>query len=429
MIDASAVEVAAVRDEAVDLRKGLQDIRVVQSKVLEKQDDSEDQLSPWLKKLDAANFRLKETMDDLRSTMVHSSLRPSEEGDTNKSRSLLSFIDEAGVEGVRRNVYAAIDEAKSIRPQLIESTTPFLDILVDIEGQDQIILRELGALQAIPDEFPSILDALEQGAAVIADDLESLVKHYDLCMTAFRYTENFTEAAKTISLDPPPDLPDGMALENNMAKSLESMSEADRREMLQIVAKDASEVDDCVSGIQDHVIEMEEQMDRIEGYFTSTKELRKVANQAMDQVDRAKGLASVAEAAALQFDHDWRDLDGLFAGHLDELDSLSEVYIGFLTAYDGLIVEVARRGHAKQQRQKVVANATRALEQLYIQELGERDAFRERHGDSLPTDLWAGLMDRPLKFVVSQAKDDGLPIPELPRDIVDAAAKRLGRPT
>lgn len=418
-----------VREASKRPQDGLQRVRLVRDSLAETQNGSEDRLAPWLQKLDTANYRLKETMDDLRSTMVHAALSPPEEANNWTQKSLLSFIDEAGVEGVRRNVYAAIDEAKATKPKLMESTTEFLNAAKAAEDRDQASLREYAVLQAVPPQFSSILESLDQGAADVAEDLDSLVKHYDLCMTAFRYTENFVEAAKTISMDPPPDYPVGHKLDHSLKKPLEPISEEERREMLQIVAKDAAEVDDVVVSIQDRVIEMEEQMERIEVYSRGMKDLIRDGEESRKDFGRAVTLIIGTEAALENFHAAWQDLDGMFADYLGELDSLSEVYTGFLTAYDGLIVEVARRGHAKQQRLKVVASATRALEQLYIQELGERDAFRERHGDSLPTDLWPGLMDRPLKFVVSQAKDDGLPIPELPSDVVEAAAKRLGRAT
>jgi autophagy-related protein 17 len=50
-----------------------------------------------IRRLDDADARLQATMDVLRSTVVEAQFRPEEEGE----RSLLDFVDEAGVEGMR----------------------------------------------------------------------------------------------------------------------------------------------------------------------------------------------------------------------------------------------------------------------------------------------------------------------------------------
>jgi autophagy-related protein 17 len=61
-----------------------------------------------IKTLDAANARLENTMDALRSTMVEAAFRPKEES----PRSLLDFVDEHGVETVRDGLKESIRASK-----------------------------------------------------------------------------------------------------------------------------------------------------------------------------------------------------------------------------------------------------------------------------------------------------------------------------
>ena len=107
------------------------------------------------------------------------------------------------------------------------------------------------------------------------------------------------------------------------------------------------------------------------------------------------------------------------------LEDLREVYKNFLGAYDGLIVEVARRKAVKHQMEKVVREAQAKLEKLYEDDAAERDAFRMDQGDYLPSDIWPGLANPPPKFLFSRADDASGSVPDLPRKTVEEALKRL----
>lgn len=61
-----------------------------------------------IRSLDAADIRLQKTMDVLRSTIVDAAFRPSNE----EPRSLLDFIDEAGVEAMRTALKDSIDQSQ-----------------------------------------------------------------------------------------------------------------------------------------------------------------------------------------------------------------------------------------------------------------------------------------------------------------------------
>lgn len=61
-----------------------------------------------IRSLDAADNRLQKTMDVLRSTIVEAAFRPANE----ESRSLLDFVDEAGVENMRTALKDSIDQSQ-----------------------------------------------------------------------------------------------------------------------------------------------------------------------------------------------------------------------------------------------------------------------------------------------------------------------------
>jgi autophagy-related protein 17 len=61
-----------------------------------------------IRSLDAADNRLQKTMDLLRSTIVVATFRPENE----EPRSLLDFVDEAGVETMRTTLKDSIDQSQ-----------------------------------------------------------------------------------------------------------------------------------------------------------------------------------------------------------------------------------------------------------------------------------------------------------------------------
>jgi autophagy-related protein 17 len=88
-------------------------------------------------------------------------------------------------------------------------------------------------------------------------------------------------------------------------------------------------------------------------------------------------------------------------------------------------VEVARRKAVKTQMEKVVREAQAKLEKLYEDDAADRDAFRIDQGDYLPSDIWPGLANPPLRYIISRADDESGSVPDLPRKTVEEALKRL----
>jgi autophagy-related protein 17 len=109
----SAVEESIILDSRTAfLRKGIsQQVRILR-KVRNGVDhvfkEGERDFQETLRSLDAADNRLKKTMEVLRSTIVDAAFRPANE----EPRSLLYFVDEAGVETTRSALRYCIDQSQ-----------------------------------------------------------------------------------------------------------------------------------------------------------------------------------------------------------------------------------------------------------------------------------------------------------------------------
>lgn len=192
-----------------------------------------------------------------------------------------------------------------------------------------------------------------------------------------------------------------------------------------VLDNDAAEVEEVVIEIQDRISQMEGQLDQVllwkEKKESESEEVM-AAMKLLEQVGaRLSGYISQSQTFVARWNEEKSKIEEGMAG----LEDLRDVYQHFLGAYDGLIVEVARRKAVRNQMEKVMRDAHSKLEQLYEDDVEERDAFRLDQGEYLPMDIWSGLSDPPPKYTFLRVGDDRESVPDLPRKTVEEALKRL----
>jgi autophagy-related protein 17 len=57
--------------------------------------------------------------------------------------------------------------------------------------------------------------------------------------------------------------------------------------------------------------------------------------------------------------------------------------------------------------------------------LEHREDFKANQGEYLPSDIWPGLMNPPVRYEITAIDDEGNAIPELKKDVVEKALQRL----
>ncbi|OXV07533.1 hypothetical protein Egran_04704 [Elaphomyces granulatus] len=434
------------------------------------------QFASVLEELDAADDRLKLTLSKLRETVVDPAFRP--EGEEPKS--LHDFVDERGIEELQTALKGAIDRTNAAQAQLDASNYAFDEELgfmqqalrrpgtamelVSSRSSTSISMSSVGASNAVLpslSSFSTMLRSLESHAQEMADLLESLVRHFDLCVTAVKHTEGGGAAARSITGDMPTGVHLGVRVGDetedgddvNANTPLEPMTDDDYEEMLNVLTRDATEAEDVVLEIQDRIGDMES---IVENVLAQRDALFSTYNTTTEIFERLSSLASsrlpecIAQAHA--FTRVWNEEhDRIRAGMADLLD-LRSLYMGFFDAYDGLILEVARRKHVRQGIDRVLRETGMKLDELYDEDVNAREAFRVEHGDYLPSDIWPGLGRGPMKVKFVRVSGDGLDdatgeteiepheeakvankdentdggdyIPDLPKQVVDNAVAR-----
>jgi autophagy-related protein 17 len=237
----------------------------------------------------------------------------------------------------------------------------------------------------------------------MASLLDSLVRHFDLCVNAIKHTEGGFAAVKKAATDN--QLPDGVTVsgvieEPSNDAGLEPISDEDRRQMLNVLSNDAAEVEDVVRELHQRLQLMEEQHDQIQEHvgrltasYTST-----IAAFAILETIGSRLPAYIASSQ--DFLLRWADSKAQIGEQMEELESMRIFYEGYMTSYYGLIEEVARRKAAEEKMKAILKKAMEQVRKLHDADTKEREAFRREVGDYLPSDLWPGLVADAPRFEI-----------------------------
>ncbi|KAJ6138883.1 Autophagy-related protein 17 [Penicillium samsonianum] len=440
-----------------------------------------DEFSMALKNLDAADARLRNTIDLLRGTIVHASFRPGDE----EQKSLHDFVDERGVEELHASLKASIDRTNTARAELDTSNREFDD---ELQATRQSLRHYHTATKLASSRLsitsssssasdsglltlssmPGQIQSLEAHAQEMAILLEALVRHFDLCVTAVKHTDGGGAVARSITGDMPTVVDgsnDGMPnigaeINANLNAPLDPMTDAEYQEMVAVLIKDAPEADDVVMEIQDRINEMESIFEQVQAQRDALLSISKAT------IEVHSHLSSLASSRlpryisqAHNFTRVWLEENDRINSGLAELSDLHSLYDGFLNAYDSLMLEVARRRHVRQRVEKVLRDTRHKLDQLHDEDAAARDTFRVEQGDFLPSDIWPGVGLAPMQVQflrlsggpldndpvaqnaleepsvheytgavkprVSDGSAEGEQIPDLPRDLIEEAYARV----
>lgn len=458
------------------LRRGLNNqlrlLYQVRSEVADISKRGRTEFEDALKNLDAADARLRNTLDLLRKTSVHTSFRPKDE----ESKSLHDFVDERGVEELNTAMRDSIDRINSARGDLDTSNREFDD---ELESIRQALHRYRSAtklassrasvssssssasesdLQPVS-SMPGMLQSLEEHARKMARNLESLANHFDLCVKVLKHTQGGGAAARSITGDMPTDVSgEGVIkIEETLDAPQDPITDKEYRDMLQVIINDTPVAEDVVVEFQDRINDMESIFEQV---MVQHDALISISNATLEVHQHLSTLASTGLPRYISqthnFTHVWKEENDRINSGLVELFDLHTLYKGFLNAYDNLILEVSRRSHVRKRVEKVLQHTQDKLKHLYEEDVAAREAFRVEQGDFLPSDIWPGIGNAPMQVEFLRVsggqlkegpkndndvenKDDGagvkVPstedpsqcevIPALPKDLIEEAYSRV----
>ncbi|KAI9850977.1 MAG: autophagy protein 17 [Vezdaea acicularis] len=393
------------------IKKGLNEtyriLHKVKTKIGDVKQRGQDEYEACLDELDDAERRLQATLSSLRITTVETSINR----EPDKRKVLFDYVDDDGIKDVLKAAEMCIDSTQAAQRKFEDSLNSFEEDLVSISEElppknihaSSSSSFEQASQPDLRSPIPKLLNGLETHAKEMASLLESLVRHFDLCVTALKYTEGSDSSAAVQKITD--SLPPGLDLTRNSNSAVEAPpTEEERTEMMSVLEKDASEVEDVVLEIHDRLSEMEQDSMLISEHLSHLAAVHATVLTIYQRLINVGAKLQSYRNASKAFEDAWAVEATKIRTLLDEMASLREFYTGFKGAYDNLLIEVARRHTLQGRMEATMKEAQAKVSRMYDDDVRAREVFRIQQGDYLPADIWPGLLDPPPKFAVKRLK-------------------------
>ncbi|KNG48153.1 kinase activator [Stemphylium lycopersici] len=389
--------------------------------------------------VDTSFAGLNSTLAVLRETPIEAVLQPY----GTPQKHLYDFIDSATVSNLEGTLRACIDRYNEAHNTLDESSDAF-DTSLDNLHSSMENVPITPATTSTPSPIPTLYHHLEGHAKEAAQAFQSLVQHYDLCITALRHTEGGSAAATQATGDAPVHSAD------DGAAPPEPMSEEERRDMLNVLQKDAREVEDVVTEIQERGSEMTFLLSQIENHVNHLRSEASALSSILQMISQITGEVKAHIATSRAFHVSWlQDTRPNLLNGIDEWENQRDFYERFDLAYAELLVEISSRRRRHEKAKRKAEEAQKELDRLRLEDERAREQFTLAQGDFLPLDIWPGLRDPPRQYEVrvvpsaTETQHDNLQggdewgedqegggvqsIPQLGRNVVERALTRVKR--
>jgi autophagy-related protein 17 len=376
--------------------------------------------------VDTSFTGLNSTLAVLRDTPIEAVLQPP----GTPQKHLYDFIDSAAVSNLEGTLRACIDRYNDAHATLDDSNDAFDTALENLHSSfENVPLTPTSPSH--PSPIPSLYQDLEVHAKEAAQAFQSLVQHYDLCVTALRHTEGGSAAATEAIGDAPVHSGD------EFAAPPEPMSEEERLEMVAVLVKDASEVDDVVTEIRERGSEMTFLLSQIESHINHLRDEASALSQVLLMISQITGEVKTHIATSRSFHASWLDdTRPTLLNGIEEWENQRDFYERFDLAYAELLVEISSRRRRHDKTKRKAEEAQKELDRLHAEDERAREHFTLAQGDFLPRDIWPGLEDPPRQYEVRAValENDALDeeavansIPQLGRNVVERALTRVKR--
>lgn len=258
--------------------------------------------------------------------------------------------------------------------------------------------------------------------------LDSLVSHFDLCVNAIRHTEGgYAAVRKAASSQPPgvePVSVSGVMNNEDDTTSEQTISEEERKEMLDVLEKDAEQVEDVVMELREFLSEMEQKHEAVLEYVSNLTTVHTSTLATFQMLETISARLSGYIAASQDFRLHWDDTKLNIHEQLSELESMRLFYENYHSSYDGLLLEVWRRRQTEEKVKGIMRKAMEQVERVLEGDRVEREGFRSDVGEFLPVDLWDGVNVPPSTWEFARRGEEEMSVPQLEQEVVEAAGRR-----
>ncbi|ANB15223.1 protein kinase regulatory subunit ATG17 [Sugiyamaella lignohabitans] len=306
------------------------------------------------------------------------------------ARTLRTFVHDSGIDNLRQAVGIAVEKSQVIVKDLAK-------VIESLDADINEFHKDMFSVQAIKRRG---LEAAHENTVSVATDahamallLESLTRHYDLCLKAIEMSKT-PEKYKD-------DLPEVAKILKNDSQELEAVVEElyERRKFIEVseaaVSSFYKQMNDLNMKVQTFFSELLVfGVSKLTGYSEKLEEALRIHQSQMQEIYKLK----------------------------QELQSLVDYYGLFHSAYQALILEVLRRRKSQQRMKAMVSDMLKQVHNAHDDEVRARQGFVKQYGDYLPNDLWEGLLNFPLEPQIIMENER---FPEISEASIAEATRRI----
>ncbi|KAF7375009.1 Kinase activator [Mycena sanguinolenta] len=319
------------------------------------------------------------------SSTVHDVRKHKPRPDRQTWKTLRDFVDDQAIEDVlekMENERATLDDILSRTddyPETLNNTTTAIrDSLLDVPPlppMDKLLITQ------------------DEKITLMARHLESLAAHYDQMAGALHESE---------------------AGESFSEEDLEAMNR-DTEELPSIM----KELEDCLASINDinellsnFQEDSKKNLAHLHAILDDLDELGEIMTE-MLQTQDAVEIECEEQLASLQ-------------QHLLTVEHLHQRFVSYQTAFNKLMLEIARRRQYREAAENIVRGMMSQLAAMTEEESQVREHFNSEHGAHLPEDLCLCIGNSPTKWeVVPWHGEEPEVLPEIESDLIAQARDRL----
>ncbi|KAI0693127.1 autophagy protein Apg17-domain-containing protein [Cytidiella melzeri] len=305
--------------------------------------------------------------------------------DRSKWKTLRDFVDEQAIE----DMLESLEADRSVLDDMMARTSDYPETLV---GTISVIQNSLPPPLSVPD-MTEVFNAQESMSADMANDLQSLLQHYDQM---------------------------AQALHENEAG--EEFSDAD----LQVMNRDTDELPAIIVDLEKNMTSIDESHQRLLSAKKSAQEhLASQRGTLNDLEELADIVAEMLERQDLVQDECREHLTQL-VHKMSTIEELHHRYTSYQYSYNKLVVELVRRRKYMEGAARIVQGMSSELRTMVEEEQQLRNAFNEAHGEYLPVDVCLSIANMPTRWQVIPTSDElEETSPEIDVDILSEALSRV----
>ncbi|KAJ7284894.1 autophagy protein Apg17-domain-containing protein [Mycena rebaudengoi] len=319
------------------------------------------------------------------SSTVHNIEKEKAQPDRQTWKTLRDFVDDQAIE----DVLEKMENERTTLDDILSKTDDYPETLSTTAATIRELLPDIPALPAME----KLLATQDDTKTVMARHLESLAAHYDQMAGALHESE----AGETFS-----------------DEDLQTMNR-DTAELPSIM----NELQECLSSI-DHTNEL---------LTTSQEEARKNLTHlhtVLDDLDELGEIMTDMLHTQEAVENECEEQLTSLQQHLLTVEHLHERFVSYRTAFNKLMLEIARRRQYREAAENIVRGMMSQLAAMTDEESQVRDRFNSEHGAHLPEDICLCIANSPTRWEVLPWHGEELEVlPAVDPDLIAQAKERL----